>query len=80
MKWQKPTPSNLKRNNFLFNLLAFSETEHLEMLNLTHIRKLIPISLVKLGLQKATFINFSIKEKSKNMHLAIDCTPSSMHI
>jgi len=70
-RWQSPNQSNLKRNNLLFKLLKFTEHEHLELLDLKRIRELISLKLIKTGLEKASFINFSIKEKAKNMHLSI---------
>ena len=70
-KWQAPTVSNLKRKNYLFRLLKFTEQEHLELLDLRRIRELISLKLIKTGLEKASFINFSIKEKAKNIHLSI---------
>ena len=70
-RWQAPTISNLKRKNYLFKLLKFSEKEHLELLDLKRIRNLVSLKLVKIGLEKASFINFSIKEKAKNIHLSI---------
>lgn len=69
--WQRPTLENLRRKELLNKLLTFSEKEHIEMLNLDKIRELMPIKRIKLALSNSSFINFSIKEKFKNMHLSI---------
>lgn len=70
-EWQKPSTANLKRKNFLTKLFTFSKPEHMEMLNLEKIRELIPIKRIKLALSRTSFINFSIKEKMKNLQLSI---------
>lgn len=73
-KWQKPNSQNLKRKAYLSKLLKYLEREHLEMVNLDRVRAMVPIKKVKLALSRSSFINFSIKDNFKNMHLEIQGT------
>lgn len=70
-KWIDPNVSNFKRKLGLFKLLKFTTDEHTEMLDLKYMKKLISLDIIKAGMAKSTFINFSIKEKAKNIHLSI---------
>ena len=69
--WQKPTTKNLKRKALLAKLLEFTHRNHIEMLQLEPLRELISVLQIKTALQKSSFINFSIKDDSKNMHLTL---------
>ena len=67
--WVKPRHSNLKRKMMFGKLLKFTKKRHIEMLDVSKIRELVPIKMIKAVMRKPTFINFSIKKKYKNLRL-----------
>jgi len=70
-KWNKLSEKNLKRKNLLFKLLRYTKQEHIELLNLEKVRNYLSIEQIKLIMTQTTFIDFSIREKAKNIHLSI---------
>ena len=69
-KWQKPSHKNLARKRGLEKIVSYTHKKHIEMLNLDKIRQSFQLKTIKKALSRASFINFSIKDKQKNMHLS----------
>ena len=63
------TSDNRKRIDFLNYFLRYRSKNHTDLINFDIFQKMIPLSSVKIIMDKPFFINFNIKESSSNILL-----------